>query len=395
MPIAGLNKKFVLNATCPDRLAKIEYVDRRQEGFFVEVLRSGTKSYYQRYVDLHGRKRQIKIGRADVVPLPEARKRAMQIKVDVSLGRDPLRAAQDLRKIPTLKAFALEQYLPHIQQLKRSWKTDEVIIRRHLLPRLGAFYLDEITDRMILKVMTDMRAEGYANGTCNRPAIFLKVMLNLARQWGILAADAGPSRKIHLFDEVKRQRFLSSSEMRALMAALQVDENQLAAKAIELLLLTGARRNEVTQARWEHVDLERNTLLVPLSKSGRPRTISLNGAAAALIAGLPSRGESVWLFPSPKTGRPSPALYYPWERVRKRAGLEALRLHDLRHSYASNLVNGGVSLYVVQQLLGHTNPQTTQRYAHLEQDTLARASEIAASAVQRAVDSDVETDRSD
>lgn len=395
MPVADLNKKIIFNLECPAHLSKIEYVDRRQEGFFVEVLRSGTKSFYQRYIDGHGRKRQIKIGRVGIVPLTEARARGVQIKADVSLGRDPKRAALDLHAIPTLKAFATARYLPHIQQVKRSWKIDEVIIRCHLIPHLGKFYLDEITDQMVLKMMTDMRAAGYANGTCNRPAIFLKVMLNLARQWGILPPDGGALRKVQLFDEVKRQRFLSTAEMRALMASLQVDENQQAAKAIELLLLTGARRNEVTQARWEHVDLERNTLLVPLSKSGRPRTISLNAAAAALVAALPSRGKSDWLFPSPVTGRPSPALYFPWERVRKRAGLEALRLHDLRHSYASNLVNGGVSLYVVQQLLGHTNPQTTQRYAHLEQDTLARASEVAAAAVQRAVDGNGETGPSD
>ena len=170
------------------------------------------------------------------------------------------------------------------------------------------------------------------------------------------------------------------------MDALKDDENDQAAKAIELLLLTGARRSEITQARWEHVNFEQKTMLVPLSKSGKPRTISLNNAAVDLISNLPSRGDSQWLFPSPRTGRPGPALYYPWERVRKRAGLKDLRLHDLRHSYASNLVNAGVSLYVVQQLLGHTNPRTTQRYAHLEQDTLAKASEVAAETLKRAVD---------
>ena len=152
-----------------------------------------------------------------------------------------------------------------------------------------------------------------------------------------------------------------------------------------MLLLTGGRRNEITQARWDCVDLEKGTLLVPLSKSGKPRTISLSGAAAELISGLPSRGKSDWLFPSPQTSRPCAALYYPWDRIRKRAGLGDLRLHDLRHSYASNLVNGGVSLYVVQQLLGHSNPRMTQRYSHLEQDTLAKASEIAAQTVLRAV----------
>ena len=386
MPHANLTAKFVLNAACPAGKSKIEYVDTNLEGFFVEVHSSGTKTYYQRYIDGHRRQRQMKIGRANVLTLEEARKRAIQIKADVSLGKDPKQPKNELRAIPTLREFVYERYLPYVKQNKRSWETDEAVLRRHLLPVLGKYYLDEITTQMIVKMMTDMRAEGYANGTCNRPVIFLRYMLNLANDWGIPRLERNPAKKVQLFEEVQRQRFLSPFEMRALMDALKDDDNDQAAKAIELLLLTGARRSEITQARWEHVNLEQKTMLVPLSKSGKPRTISLNNAAVDLISSLASRGESQWLFPSPRTGKPCPALYYPWERVRKRAGLTDVRLHDLRHSYASNLVNGGVSLYVVQQLLGHTNPRTTQRYAHLEQDTLAKASEVAAETLKRAVD---------
>jgi integrase len=385
MPHANLTAKFVLNAACPAGKSKIEYVDTNLEGFFVEVHSSGTKTYYQRYIDGHRRQRQMKIGRANVLTLEEARKRAIQIKADVSLGKDPKQPKNELRAIPTLREFVYERYLPYVKQNKRSWETDEAVLRRHLLPVLGKYYLDEITTQMIVKMMTDMRAEGYANGTCNRPVIFLRYMLNLANDWGIPRLERNPAKKVQLFEEVQRQRFLSPFEMRALMDALKDDDNDQAAKAIELLLLTGARRSEITQARWEHVNLEQKTMLVPLSKSGKPRTISLNNAAVDLISSLPSRGESQWLFPSPRTGKPCPALYYPWERVRKRAGLTDVRLHDLRHSYASNLVNGGVSLYVVQQLLGHTNPRTTQRYAHLEQDTLAKASEVAAETLKRAL----------
>ncbi|WP_397583490.1 tyrosine-type recombinase/integrase [Sphingorhabdus sp.] len=386
MPRANLSTHFILSAVCPDNKSKIEYIDTNLEGFFVEVHRSGTKTFYQRYIDGHHRQRQMKIGRANVLTLADARKRAIQIKADVFLGKDPKQPKNELRKIPTLKEFVVERYLPYVQQNKRSWKTDETVIRLHLLPAMGKFYLDEITAQMVVKMMTDMRAEGYANGTCNRPVIFLRYMLNLASDWGIPNLERNPAKKVQLFEETQRQRFLSPFEMRALMNALKSDENVQAAKAIELLLLTGARRNEITQARWEHMNLEQNTMLVPLSKSGKPRTISLNKAACYLISRLPSRAESPWLFPSPTTGRPSPALYYPWARVRKRAGLTDLRLHDLRHSYASNLVNGGVSLYVVQQLLGHTNPGTTQRYAHLEQGTLAKAAEVAAETLKSAVD---------
>jgi integrase len=148
-----------------------------------------------------------------------------------------------------------------------------------------------------------------------------------------------------------------------------------------LLLLTGARRNEITYAKWEHLDLQKRTLLVPLSKSGKPRSIALNGSAVELLRAIQANSSSPYVFPSPTTGRPSPSLYFPWQRIRVRAGLPDLRLHDLRHSFASFLVNRGVSLYVVQGLLGHGNTRYTQRYAHLTADTLRDAAEAAGSAI--------------
>jgi integrase len=141
-------------------------------------------------------------------------------------------------------------------------------------------------------------------------------------------------------------------------------------------LLTGARRNEITQAKWEHVDWQRRTLLVPVSKSGKPRTIALNGAAIALLRSVSRVQSSEHVFPSPFTGHPFASLFYPWDRIRRRAGLTDVRLHDLRHSFASFLVNYGVSLYVVQGLLGHSQIRMTQRYAHLAPQTLVDAAEV-------------------
>ena len=177
------------------------------------------------------------------------------------------------------------------------------------------------------------------------------------------------------------ERFLTPEETQRLLSALDADENQIAARAIKLLLLTGARRNEVTQAKWEHVNWAQRTLLVPLSKTGRPRSIRLNSAALGILRATPRAEDNPFIFPSPTTGRPSPSLHFPWLRIRKRAGLLDVRLHDLRHSFASFLVNNGVSLYVVQGLLGHLNARTTQRYAHLANETLSDAAETVADAL--------------
>ena len=173
-----------------------------------------------------------------------------------------------------------------------------------------------------------------------------------------------------------RERFLTAEETHRLLKALDTDENQTAAQSIKLLLLTGARRNEITRAKWEYIDWQNKTLLVPCSKSGRPRLIQLNSAALELLRSLPREPANAFIFPSQITGRPSASLHFPWTRIRVRAGLTGLRLHDLRHSFASFLVNKGVSIYVVQGLLGHANVRATQRYAHLANETLSDAAEL-------------------
>jgi len=135
-------------------------------------------------------------------------------------------------------------------------------------------------------------------------------------------------------------------------------------------------------AKWEHVDWQRHTLLVPVSKSGKPRTIDLNGPAIALLQSVPRVQGSEHIFPSPFSGHPFASLFYPWDRIRRRAGLADVRLHDLRHSFASFSVNQGVSLYVVQGLLGHSQVRMTQRYAHLAPHTLLDAAEVAGRLIQ-------------
>jgi len=381
MPRVQLSPAFVKSSVCSDGQKEIDFYDCEQRGFLLEVRRSGGKTFYQRYTDNRGRERQFKIGPANVLTLSAARRRGRTIQAQALVGDDPQSRRTELRSIPTLAELVRDRYLPHVKSYKRSWRTDETMLRIHILPVVGSQYVDQLRAEPIAALVEKMRQKKYSTGTTNRVVIVLRHIFNLARKWRVPGVTENPTTGINLAPDVNRERFLSLEEAQRLIVSIEQDENKVAANAIMLLLLTGARRNEITYAKWEHVDLEKRTLLVPLSKSGKPRSIALNGAAVELLRAIQANSSNPYVFPSPTTGRPSPSLYFPWQRIRVRAGLPDLRLHDLRHSFASFLVNRGVSLYVVQGLLGHGNTRYTQRYAHLTADTLRDAAEAAGSAI--------------
>jgi integrase len=381
MPRVCLSASFVSSAACPDGRRKIDYFDLAQRGFLLEVRNSGGKTFYQRYTDTRGRERQFKIGPADVLRLSVARRKARTVLAEALIGTDPQSRRAELRSIPTLAELVRDRYLPHVKGYKRSWQTDETILRVHILPAFGDEFVDRLRAERIAALVERMRDDGYASGTTNRVVIVLRHVFNLARKWRVPGVAENPTSGLELAPDVTRERFLTREEAQRLIASIEGDENELARKAIMLLLLTGARRNEITHARWEHVDWERRTLIVPLSKSGKPRGVALNAQALALLRTVPPLDGCPYVFPVPATRGPTPSLYVPLHRIRTRAGLPDLRLHDLRHSFASFLVNNGVSLYIVQGLLGHAHARFTQRYAHLTADTLIEAAETVSGAL--------------
>ncbi|WP_241159586.1 site-specific integrase [Desulfovibrio sp. ZJ200] len=254
---------------------------------------------------------------------------------------------------------------------KRSWQVDERILRQHILPIFARHPLQDISRNDVAAWLGSLAAKGLAPATCNRILSVFKSVCSLAVIRGVLPVS--PCMGIAPFPiRQLRERYLARHEARRLLQALH-DSPRLEAKALQLLLLTGARKSEILKARWEHIHLEQHLLTVPLSKSNRPRHIVLSDEAVAIIRHLPRRPDCPWLFPGRTAGRPLADIYLFWNQLRRQLHFADVRIHDLRHTFASILVNAGHSLYEVQRLLGHCDPRTTMRYAHMGHDSLLAA----------------------
>ena len=274
----------------------------------------------------------------------------------------------------SLDAFVFHVYLPHIKAYKRSWRTDARIASRHLSAAFGARPLAHIRRGEIEDWLRGLLERGFAPASCNRFLAVLKTICTVAENRGFLPPGRSPCRGVSGFrGSPQKERYLSRREAERLMRVLKESPHPHA-HALQLILLTGARKSEILKARWENIDLERGMLTIPVSKSGNTRHIVLSEAAMGIIRNLP-HSESPWLFPGHSKGKSLSDVYHFWNSLRRELGLCDVRIHDLRHSFASFLVNAGHTLYEVQKILGHADPRTTMRYAHLEQATLRAAAE--------------------
>lgn len=203
-------------------------------------------------------------------------------------------------------------------------------------------------------------------------------MFNLAKRWEVEGVEHNPTDRYTIKQPKQhRERYLDRAETQRLIAALEHSKNPQLKYIVPLLLLTGARKREALDARWQDMDFERRFWRIPFTKSGRERYVPLSDAVLALLARVPRYDRCDWVFPNPKTLKPYRAIYHSWHTARTQAGLSDVRMHDLRHSFASFLVNAGCSIYDVQKLLGHANVSMTQRYSHLSQERLLTAANVA------------------
>ena len=380
MPKANLDATFVRTVACPEK-GKIDYYDNAITGFILEVRSTGGKTYHLRYRDSHGKQRQHKIGDSASITFDKARTAAEKLRSRVVLGEDPSEERKTKRTIPTLAEFARDRYMPFVKGYKRSWDADDSYLRNHILPKFGSRHLDEISQQSVIELHHGMRASGYAPATANRIVILLRYMFNLGKKWGIAGTEVNPASGVQLLEvNNARERFLTAEETQRLVAVLQDSENTQLKFIIPLLLLLGCRKRELLDSQWQDFDIERRSWRIPQTKSGKARHVPLSGSVLQVLAQLPRWEGCPYVVPNPKTRKPYVSFFIAWDSARKKAGLPDVRIHDLRHSFASFLINGGQSIYTVMKLLGHTQLKTTQRYSHLSPQTLLDATDAAACA---------------
>jgi integrase len=410
MPFRRITKRAV-EALKPNRREFTAW-DDNVTGFGVRVRPSGAKSYVVVYRAGSGRGapvRRYTIAAIGKITPQGARARAKAILGAVAHGHDPADQKTVERGTPTLAELA-DRFMSEHVAAKRKGRTAEFyrdILDRIVKPAVGTTKADKLTRLHIEKLHLSLSK---TPSQANRMLAVVGSMYTFARRAAIVSEGINPARGIDKFKESRRERFLTTEELERLGSAIReaessgipwkLDEtgpnakhvakavrvtkiNPYAAAALRLLLFTGCRLREILHLRWEHVDLERGCLFLPDSKSGR-KTVILNAPALAILDGLERVGS--YVVPGDDPNQPRHDLKRPWSAVSTRAGLTGVRLHDLRHTYASFGASGGLGLPIIGRLLGHAQAATTARYAHLDNDPLRRASEDIGGRIAAALD---------
>jgi integrase len=359
--------------------------DSDLKGFGVRIKPSGSSSYLIQYRNEFGRSRRLTLGPHGRLTAEEARRIAREKLLTATQGRDPAEERAEKRAVSTLTVFS-ERYLAEYaaaQKKSGTIETDRINLRCHILPALGHLPLTAISKTDIAKLNHSMKDRP---GAANRTMELLSNMMNVAERWGLRPEGSNPCRGRTRYKRGKRERFLSAKELASLGDALAEAERTgsisgPAIAAIRLLIFTGCRRGEILNLRWDEVDFENRRLHFSDSKTG-PRTIPLNAPALKVLANLQVGTDNPHVIAGRLADRALVDLKRPWKKIRELAGLNDVRLHDLRHTFASVAVNSGESLYMTGKLLGHAEARTTERYAHFADDPQKAATERLGRAIE-------------
>ena len=361
------------------------YWDRKLPGFGVRVYASGAKVYVVQTRGPDGTRR-VTLGRHGVLGAEEARRRGTLVIARIKAGQDPVPERTRARRTvgPTVAEVAARYMDEHVAvrckpstaRIRRS------VIGNHIVPRLGRLSLAAVERRHVIALHQRMAA---TPTQANIVVETLSQIFRKAETWGIVPEETDPCGSVVLYRKRRRERFLTDTEFerlgRVLDEALEIGGASWAAvAAIRLLLLTGCRRSEILSLRWDDVDLAAHELRLRDTKTG-PRIVPLSPSAVKLLASLPRSAGKPWVIPGRGTGSHMRKLGYTWRLLRSRADLPDVRLHDLRHSFASRALALGETLPMIGKLLGHRRITSTVRYAHLARASVHEAGEQVADSI--------------
>jgi integrase len=404
--------KLVIDSLSPNGVDDYYVWDTELKGFGVRVWPTGRRVFVLQYRPQGARQsRYLTLGQYGALTADQARTLAKAKLGAVAGGADPARERQDAREAPTVRELG-ESYLDEVSAKKKPATTREYkrLWAKHVLPALGSTKARAVTSGDVAKLHRQMRKTPYA---ANRVLALLGTFFSFAAREGERARHDNPAHGVEPYSERARERFLTPAEFAQLGGALTRAEQKglraapehrrkprssatakhrpksadkpipahpFAVAAIRLLCLTGCREGEILGLRWEDVDLERGFLRLGDTKTGRSIR-PLGAPAAEILASLPREDGSPYVLPGAKPGTHLAEIKRLWAAVRHASKLDGVRIHDLRHSFASVPAAGGESLLVIRSLLGHADVKTTQRYAHLGDDPVKASADRTATAI--------------
>ena len=384
MAMIIITQEFIKKLTPPTAKAKEVYYDTELKGFILEIRNTGTKTFYYQST-IQGKRKMIKLGDTIELSVQEARAKCIELKkhnhatlqaLQQPSQTQPIQVQEELNPI-TFQEFYSTHYLPHIKIHIKSYETNISIYKNHILPDLANTKMCELKKAQVMTMHSNMTQEKHlAPATANKLLVFLSHAYRLAHDLEILPKELNPCRGVKEYElNNQRQIFLTKLQTKRLLQEVSKSPNKHLEFIIPMLLLTGARKREVLDAQWSNLDMLNNLWTIPITKNGKKRILPITPPLKELLQSIPK--GSKYLFASPKTKKPYITIFNSWNTARINAGLPEVRIHDLRHTYASQLVNSKCSLYTVQVLLGHSDSKMTQRYAHLSNDALMDAASMA------------------
>jgi integrase len=360
--------------------------DRDLKGFGLKVTAAGNKVYLLQYRK-GGRgapTKRVTIGRHGALTPDQARKEAVRLSGAIASGSDPAASRAAEKSALTVRGLAERFLNEHVATKTKPRTAVEYrrLVENMIVPALGRKRVRDVTRGDISRLHHDQRATPYA---ANRTAAVLSKMFALAEKWGERPDGSNPCRHVEKYTERKRERMLSAEEFGRLANALNASSRSpYALAAIKLLMFTGGRLSEILSLKWEWVDFERGEARLPDSKTGT-KTLHLPPPALTVLANLPRIQANPYVIVGHIRGARLVNLEKPWRAIRKTAGLPDVRLHDLRHAFASVAASSGMGLPIIGKMLGHTQAATTHRYAHLASDPVKAAAATVAAKIADAM----------